>query len=79
MDDNGSWAGASGQPAGACAAAGAAHRNLSRNVCRGVCRSELVENIRRSGVPYLWTLNVGLWTVIAFMDKKGRFMDKKCN
>ncbi len=56
--------------AGAGAAAGAARRNLSRNVRRGVRRSGSAGNIGRSGVPYLWTKNVGLWTEIAFMDKK---------
>ena len=70
MDENCSGAGASGLPAGAGAAAWAARRNLNRNVRRGVRRSGSAGNIGRSGVPYLWTLNDGLWTVIAFMDKK---------
>ena len=69
--------------AGAGAAAGPARRNLSRNVRR----SGSAGNIGRSGVPYLWTKNVVLWTVFAFMDKKcifiylwtrNAFMDSEC-
>ena len=50
--------------------AGSARRNLSRNVRRGVRRSGSAGNIGRSGVPYLWKLNVDLWKVIAFMESK---------
>ncbi len=68
--ENCSWAGASGLPAWIGAAAGAVRRKSSRNVRRGVRRSGSAGNIRRSCVPYLWTLNDVSWTVIAFMDKK---------
>jgi hypothetical protein len=70
MHENCSWAGASGRPAGPGAAVGVARRNLRRNVRRGVHRSGSAGNIERYDVPYLWTKNVGLWTIIAFMDKK---------
>ncbi len=55
---------------GGAAAVWAARRNLSRNARRGVRRSGSAGNIGGSGVPYLWTLNDVLWTVIAVMDKK---------